>query len=228
MKKLFSTFLLFFFANLFFSQEVYLRKIVDINKDSKDKVLLAMPQAQSTSKLLGEIEVIGFSENDQNTFKLIYNKAKEIGANTYVLKKFENIDGSLQDLDPSHYKLNLYYTPIQDVKTNPNLIHIISSSKKDQKIRINDRTQSLPSRTYLVKNLSPGEALSLSTRKLLGSSVKYINDETKSPAYFQISGFSLHEDAYGNAGLVLKSGDINKLDQSYGQFLTTIYQEIKN
>ena len=87
MKKLFSTFLLFSFANLFFSQEVYLRKIVDINKDSKDKVLLAMPQAQSTSKLLGEIEVIGFSENDQNTFKLIYNKAKEIGANTYVLKK---------------------------------------------------------------------------------------------------------------------------------------------
>ena len=207
------------------AQEVYLRKIADIEKNSTDKFLFAISQPGNNSKYLGEVEVIGFTDNDQKIFTQIYNKAKEIGANTYTLKRFENIDGTLQDFDPSHYKLSMYCTPASEIKENTQKVFVISSPQKPMSIRLNSDKVDLPPRTFKAVDLLPGNQLTISTRKFLGSSIKYLNDNSQYPAYFQVEGFSIKENSYGEAGLRLKSGDIMKLDTSYGKFLTTIYQE---
>jgi hypothetical protein len=224
MKKLVTFFATFFFS-VFFSQDVFLRKIVDINQNSKDKFLYALDSITSNSKFLGELEVIGSSSDNQIAFTKIYNKAKEIGANSYSIKKFENIDGSLQSLDTSHYKLNLYYTPSTDFVFNTKQVYIFGNANKPQKIRIDNTNLELNESSYITKELLSGQSIAISTRKFLGSTIHYTSEASKFPAYFQISGFKIQEGSPSNSGLIFKSSDIVKLDTSYGQFLSIIFQK---
>lgn len=217
---LFVNFFFLFFLQTYSAQEVYLRKIADINKIGNDKFLYNTPEKLNTSQYLGELEVVGIARNNQELFTKIYNKAKEIGANSYSLKNFENIDGTLQDIDVSHFKLNLYYTPSQDIVQNSTIIYILSNNTP-KKIRINRSDVNLNSDTYIKKTLLPGDELTISTIKLLGSTIKISTNNQKLPQYFQVLGFNIKE----NDGISLKSGDIKKLDTSYGQFLVLISKE---
>ena len=96
------------------------------------------------------MEVIGNPTDTQELFKKIYNKAKEIGANTYSIKRFENVDGGYQEVDLSHFKLNLFYTPAEEISQNNSMIYIISDSKKHL-IRINNNNVNLQENTYFAK-----------------------------------------------------------------------------
>ena len=69
--------------------------------------------------------------------------------------------------------------------------------------------------------------MTVSTKKLLGSTIKLAAQENQPVQFFQFSAFSVNSNASGTAGINLKSGDITRLEQSYGQFLTTIYEELK-
>ena len=66
----------------------------------------------------------------------------------------------------------------------------------------------------------------ISTKKFLGSSVKIRADKLDEKQIFQVSAFKINSNPYGTAGINIKSGDIMKLEKSYGDFLTTIYTEI--
>ncbi|MGA9211979.1 hypothetical protein [Kaistella sp.] len=225
MKKL--VFLYFTFLSTFFlAQNVVLNKVVK-SHTSDGKLFYKINPESVPSEYLGEVEVQGFSDNDVKVFGMIYKKAKEIGANAFAYQPFQNVDGAWSKFDPHHYKLNLYYVSASDFPKEDNTVYLISSPYQKQTISINNEKKVFEPRTYTELKLATGEIYTISTRKLLGSSIKIAAQENQPVQYFQLSGVSVNSNEYGKPGINLKSGDIIRLEQSYGQFLTTIYQYFK-
>lgn len=225
MKKLI-VFTLALFVQMVSAQNVILNKVVQ-SKTNNDKTFYKVDPTVTTSEYLGELEVQGFSDDDVKVFGMIYKKAKEIGANAFSFQPFQNIDETVSKFDPIHYKLNLYFVENQNIATENNVIYLIASPYKKQNIAINKQNATFKPRTFKRQVLSPGETYKISTKKLLGSSIQLTAQENQPAQYFQFSAFSVNSNPYGTAGINLKSGDITRLEQSYGQFLTTIYEEIK-
>lgn len=211
---------------MFFGQTVILDKVLKSNTNS-DKIFYKIDPSKLTSEYLGELEVQGFSDDDVKVFGMIYKKAKEIGANAFSYQPFETVDGSVQKFDYAHYRLNLYYVPANTFPKEDNIIYLIASPYKKQSIGVNKDNIVFQPRTYIKKTLSAGEIITISTKKLLGSTIKLAGQADQPVQYFQFSAFSVNSNPYGTAGVNVKSGDITRLEQSYGQFLTTIYEEFK-
>jgi hypothetical protein len=225
MKKVINI-LVLLLINFVVAQNVILNKVVKTGTNA-EKFFYRINPDSVKSQYLGEIEVQGFSTDDTAVFNLIYKKAKSIGADAFSYKPFDTIEGAHNKLDPSHYLLNLYEVRKADFPDETTKLYVISSSLKSQRIIINAQLLELPTRTFVLKKLIPGEVYTISTRKLFGSSVKIISDKYDNGQYFQISGFKINSNSYGKAGINIKSGDILKLEKSFGDFLTTIYTEIK-
>ena len=222
MKK--SVFLyLIMLSQIMFAQNVILNKVSKTNSNS-DKFLYKINPEVVTSEYLGEIEVQGFSDDDVKVFGMIYKKAKEIGANAFSYQPFEAVEGGLQKFDPAHYGLSLYYVAPDEFPKEDNIIYLIASPFKTQTIAINKANRTFQPRTFTKMTLTPGEIYTVSTRKLLGSTIKLSAQENQPVQFFQFSAFSVNSNTDGNAGINLKSGDITRLEQSYAQFLTTVYQ----
>ena len=220
-------FLYFIILSPFFlAQTVVLNKVVKSHSND-DKVFYKVDPASVSAEYLAEVEVQGFSNDDAKVFGMIYKKAKEVGANAFSYQPFEEVDGTLSKFDSSHYKLSLYYVLPADFPKEDNTVYFISSPYKEQTISINKDKIVFEPRTYSTLKLAAGEIYNVSTRKLLGSSIKIAAQQNQPVQYFQLSGFSVNSNRDGNAGINLKSGDIIRLEQSYAQFLTTIYQYFK-
>lgn len=213
-------------AQLFNAQNVYLSKVEKTN-DNTDKFLYKKENGSTEAIYLGEAEVQGFSKDDATVFSMIYKKAKEIGANTFELKPFENVDGSPQPFNPANYKVSLYYTPKEKVAAQHGELYIFASSEKDQKISINRKDYTITPRSFLKLKTVSGEVYTISTRKLLGSTIKIQPKAGEDTLYFQISSVKVKPDTSGVGGLNLKSGDIIGLEKSYAEFLSVIYKEEK-
>lgn len=225
MKKI--IFIVFVFLIQFFNaQNVYLTKVEKTNENT-DKFLYRINEEVKEAEYLGEVEVQGFSKDDAEIFSLLYKKAKEIGANTFSLKPFENIDGSAQNFNPANYKLSLYYLPKEKLLNQTGYLYVFASSEKDQKINLNKQDYIISPRSYLVVKTIPGVVYTISTKKLLGSTIKIQPKENSSNQYFQISSTKVKSDETGVGGLNLKSGDIIGLEKSYAEFLSTIYNKDK-
>ncbi|WP_336690494.1 MULTISPECIES: hypothetical protein [unclassified Chryseobacterium] len=224
--KNFIIIILAFFIQLCSAQNVYLTKVVK-TKDNTDRFLYTINEETKDAEYLGEIEVQGFWKYDDEVFSLVYKKAKEIGANAFSWKPFENIDGTSQNFNPSNYRLNLYFLPKEQFKDQTGYMYIFASSEKDQKIAINKKDYIIPPRSFLKLKTTPGEVYTISTKKLLGSTIKIQPKENSSNQYFQISSAKIKSDENGVGGLNLKSGDIIGLEKSYGEFLSTIYNKEK-
>jgi hypothetical protein len=217
---------LVFMIKLFIAQNVYLTK-VEKTHENTDKFLYKINEEIKNAEYLGEIEVQGFSRYDADVFSLIYKKAKEIGANTFALKPFETVDGSLQNFNPANYKLALYYLSKDKLTDQTGNLYLFASSDKDQKIALNKTDYVIPPRSYLVVKTIPGQVYTISTKKLLGSTIKIQPKENSSNQYFQISATKIKADETGTGGLNLKSGDIIGLEKSYAEFLSVIYNKQK-
>lgn len=219
--------LIAFFAPIFlFGQDVSLSKVLK-SVESKDKILYRIPKENPNSEYLGEIEVRGFVGNPVDAFSKIYKKAKQIGANTFSLNIKENLDGTTSKFDEQHFFLSLYYTQAQNIPKQDGILYIIASEKKEQKIAINNKFLKLPTRTFCRISLVSGEIYSISTRKLLGSTIKISSTPNQPAQYYLISAFKISQNPYGTAGINLKSGDIMPIERSFAEFLTTIFKEIK-
>lgn len=215
-----------FLIQLFSAQNVYLTK-VEKTHENTDKFLYKINEEIKDAEYLGEIEVQGFSKYDDEVFSLIYKKAKEIGANSFSLKPFENVDGSPQNFNPSNYRLNIYYLSKEKLQDQTGNMYIFASSEKDQKINVNKKDYIISPRSYIVIKTVPAEVYTISTKKLLGSTIKIQPKENSSNQYFQISATKVKSDNTGVGGLNLKSGDIIGLEKSYAEFLSTIYNKEK-
>ncbi|WP_027378949.1 hypothetical protein [Chryseobacterium daeguense] len=215
-----------FLMHFFNAQNVYLTK-VEKTKENTDKFLYKIESEIKDAEYLGEVEVQGFSKDDAEVFSLIYKKAKEIGANTFSLKPFENVDGSLQNFNPANYRLALYYLPKDKLQNQTGYLYLFASSEKDQKIALNKKDYVISPRSYLLLKTIPGEIYTISTKKLLGSTIKIQPKENNSNQYFQISALKVKSDETGVGGLNLKSGDIIGLEKSFAEFLSTIFSKDK-
>lgn len=215
-----------FCIQLCYAQKVYLSKIEKTN-DNTDKFLYKKADAIKGAEYLGEIDVQGFSNDDAAVFSLIYKKAKEIGANTFSFKPFENITGIPQPLNPANYKIALYYTPKENLAGQKGMLYVFASSDKNQKININKKDYVLTPRSYLTQEIIPGEVYTISTKKLLGSTIKVQAKNNDENLYFQVSSAKVKSDTSGIGGLNLKSGDIIGLERSYADFLSLIYVQNK-
>lgn len=223
MKKIIFT-VFVFLMHFFDAQNVYLTK-VEKTKENTDKFLYKIESEIKEAEYLGEIEVQGFSKDDAEVFSLIYKKAKEIGANSFSLKPFENVDGSPQNFNPANYRLNLYFLPKDKLINQTGSLYLFASSEKDQKIALNKKDYTISPRSYLIIKTIPGEVYTISTKKLLGSTIKIQPKKNSSNQYFQISATKVKSDDTGTGGLNLKSGDIIGLEKSYAEFLSTIYNK---
>ena len=215
-----------FLIHFFNAQNVYLTK-VEKTHENTDKFLYKIDEEVKDAEYLGEIEVQGFSRDDTGIFSLIYKKAKEIGANTFTLKPFENVDGTPQNFNPANYRLSLYFLPKEKLVNQSGYMYLFASSEKDQKIALNKKDYIISPRSYLVLKTIPGEVYTISTKKLLGSTIKIQLKENSSNQYFQISATKIKSDETGVGGLNLKSGDIIGIEKSYAEFLSTIYNKKK-
>ncbi|PKF76213.1 hypothetical protein [Chryseobacterium sp. PMSZPI] len=213
-------------VQLWTAQNVYLSRVEKTN-DNKDKFLYKKDEAVEGAIYLGEIDVQGFFKDDALAFSLIYKKAKEIGANTFALKPFENINGSAQPFNASNYRIALYYTPKEKLEVQNGMIYIFASAEKDQKINVNKQDYTIAPRSFLKLKIVPGEVYTISTKKLLGSTIKVQPKTSSENLYFQISSLKVKSDTSGIGGLNLKSGDIVGLEKSYAEFLSLIYKEDK-
>lgn len=209
------------------AQNVYLSKVEKTN-DNTDKFLYKKEDVTKDAIYLGEVEVQGFSKDDAAVFFMVYKKAKEIGANTFTLKPFENIDGTPQSFNPSNYKIALYYTPKDKLDIRQGEMYIFASSEKEQKISINRKDYTVSPRSFLKLKTVSGEVYTISTKKLLGSTIKIQPKTGNDNLYFQISSMKVKPDTSGVGGLNLKSGDIIGLEKSYAEFLSIIYKEEKH
>ena len=216
---------LFLMQNVF-AQNVILNKVVKSNTNS-DKFFYKINAENTNAEYLGELEVQGFSDDDVKVFGMIYKKAKEIGANAFSYQPFQTIEETAPKFDSAHYKLNLYYVSPENFPKEDNVIYLISSPYKKQNIAVNKQNIVFQPRTFTKRNLPSGEIFSISTKRILGSTIQLSGEENQPVQFFQFSAFSINSNPYGTAGINLKSGDITRLEQSYGQFLTTIYEEFK-
>ncbi|GEN68368.1 MULTISPECIES: hypothetical protein [Chryseobacterium] len=206
------------------AQNVYLIKVEKTN-DNQDKFLYRKDDTLSETIYLGEVEVQGFTKDDAGIFSLVYKKAKEIGANAFALKPFENVDGTAQPFNPANYKIALYYTPKEKWVGKDGMLYVFASSEKAQKISVNQKDYTLQPRTFIKVKIVPGEIYTVSTKKLLGSTIKVQPKDNKDNMYFQISSLKVKSDTSGNGGLNLKSGDVHGLEKSYAEFLSLIYKD---
>ncbi|WP_353148436.1 hypothetical protein [Chryseobacterium sp.] len=211
---------------LWSAQNVFLTRI-EKTHDNADNFLYKKGDSVADAVYLGLVEVQGFSKDDAAVFSLLYKKAKEIGANTFALQPFENVDGTPQPFNPANYKIALYYTPKAKLGGQNGMIYIFASSEKDQKISVNKKDYTLSPRSFIKLKIEPGEIYTISTKKLLGSTVKVQPKTSDDNLYFQISSLKVKSDTSGYGGLNLKSGDIVGLEKSYAEFLSVIYKEDK-
>jgi hypothetical protein len=209
-----------------FGQNVYLTKVEKTNVNT-DNFFYHINEEISGAEYLGEIEVQGYSKDDATVFSQIYKKAKEVGANAFSVNPFESIDGKAQKFDVAHYKLKLYYLPADKFSNEDGNLYLFASSAKDQKISINRKDYILSPRSYLKIPLVSGEVYTISTKKLLGSTIKIQKNAKNSDQYYQISSARLGNSSQNDGTLHLKSGDIVGLEKSFAEFLTIIYQETK-
>ncbi|MDF2553719.1 MAG: hypothetical protein K0R77_2994 [Chryseobacterium sp.] len=220
------TVILVLFVQFTFAQNVYLIKVEKTN-ENKDKFLYHIKEEINNAEFLGEIEVQGYSKDDAAVFSKIYKKAKEVGANAFSLNPFETVDGSPQKFDAAHYKLKLYYIKSDTFSNEEGNLYLFATSPKDQKISINRKDYILSPRTYLKMPLVSGEIYTVSTKKLLGSTIKIQKSAKNADQYYQISSARLGNSSQNDGTLHLKSGDIVGLEKSFAEFLTMIYQKTK-
>lgn len=223
MKKLILNFFLLF-CILGNAQNVVFNQ-VERTHENDDKFLYRIEKTDDAI-YLAEIEVQGFSNNDVEVFDKVYKRAKEIGANTFKFKPFEGLNG-VQNFDPHHYKISLYYLSKDKLPIQHGKIFLFSSEDKPQKIRINRNDFELASRSYREVVVETDKTYEISTKKLFGSAVKFSIKENQPSQYFQVFSSNVKSGNENNPGLIFKSGDIIGLEKSYAEFLTIIYTKMK-
>lgn len=225
MKKVVLLFSLFS-ASFFWSQNVYLNSILKTHENTDTSIHTLSAEETEVGEYLGEIEVQGFSLDDAAVYSKIYRKVKEIGGNAVAYKPFPTIDDSVSLLDPAHYRLAVYYNAKENRQDNVSALYLFADSPKEQKIRINDRDYLLPSRSYIKILLEEGKTYTVSTKKLFGSTVRLKKNPAGESQYFKILSGRIGGAGNNDGTLHIKTGDIIRVNQSFGEFLRLIYKPL--
>lgn len=223
--KSFLTSLALLASLVFYSQSVSFSK-VEKSVENTDKVFYRINPDSVQSTYLGELEVSGSNiKYNVETFDMVYEKAKEIGANSFSLRGITDIDGSIQDFNPDHFFLSLYYTEAKNLPTYNNHIYIVNPLDKMLTIVINRNTDKLEPYTYQIQKLNFGDIMTISNKKVFGTNIKLSGQENQPVQYYQISGARVKANDNYSGGINFKGGDIFKLERSYAEFLLLYLKE---
>lgn len=219
MKKLAFLYILLY-SGFCFSQQIFLTEVKNTHNNA-DKFLYALQKApDSSAQYLGKIEVSGFSDEDAKVFSEIYQKAKSIGANTYVLQSPESIVEETL-FNPARYFLKLYYTDVAKIPKGKPMVFLINTDKEIS-IRINKVKLKIPSRSFTAHDLSQNDETEIAAGNFLGSRIKLSYRIGQEEQYFRVTGKRISENHY-EPGLSYKTGDFIRLEKSFAQFLLQIY-----
>ena len=208
-----------FFSSFSFAQTINLSEAISVN-EINDRRLFRIDEA-GDSKLLGKIEILGALDNETNAFNKFYEKAKVVGANSYIYNVEKDLNGD--EILSNTKSISLYYTPSISKKSNS---FYVFSSNKFQKLVINGNYVEMPIGTYIVGEINETESNYISTRKFLGSRINLHYKEKQPEQYFQVLSGGVSSDKSGvTGGLVLKTGDIVMLEKSFANFLTLFYHK---
>ena len=173
----------------------------------------------SGGQFLGEIEISGPLINPVKAFDAFYRKSKLLGANGYTVDRNKDLNG--EEIATAVQKIHLYY--FEKLPVQENVVYILNPGKA-RKYRINGDKKDLSGDAYSVIELQEGKEIQLTTGGLLGSMVS-LNYKLHQPAIFltlNSGGLGASQDA-GNGGIVIKTGDLVQLENSFGLFFTIFY-----
>lgn len=209
-----------FWGSFALAQTIHLSEAHSTN-EINDRRLFRI-QDSTYSKLLGKIEVVGHLDRETDAFNKFYQKAKTIGANTYIYHVEKDLNGD--DIQSNVKIISLYYTP--SIIENANKFYVFGSNKS-QKIIVDGKSVELSPGTFIEGMIKEGEQNYISTRRILGSRINLHYKINQPEQYFQALTGGIKSDNSGvTGGLVLKTGDIVMLEKSFANFLTLFYKKI--
>lgn len=223
MKKILYLFSILY-GSFYFSQMVSFTEVKGLGKNN-DKFLYALTKEpdSASARYLAQIEISGFSADDEAVFMELYKKAKSVSGNYYYIKSPENMEGEPL-FNPNHYTLYIYDANPSKIKNEENAVYLINSGK-DVEVKINNRKINLQERSYIKYNLSSDNITDISVGKFLGSRIKLQSKSGQPEQYFQISGKKISANSSSVPGINFKTGDIIGLEKSFAGFLISVYQE---
>lgn len=216
--------LLFLCGNFYFSQMVTFTEVKRLGNNN-DKFLYALKKEpdSASARYLAQIEVSGFSADDESVFMELYKKAKSVSGNYYYIKQPENMTGKLQFI-PSHYTLYIYDVESSKMENEENTVYLINSGKEIE-VKIDSRKIKLPERSYIKYDLSVDDVVNISVGKFLGSRIKLQSKSGQPEQYFQVSGKKISTNSSSVPGINFKTGDVVGVEKSFAGFLISVYQE---
>ena len=198
-------------ANFVFAQKIVLSEGVKISENN-DKRLYRIDSDVNSIKL-GTIEIYGDLENSLASFNTFYQKARTIGANSYIYNVEKDLNND--EIESITKNITLYYTEKLPEKEN---FYYVLNSGKPQNIVINGKRFDIPNQSYIENKIIGDESNYISTRKFLGSRINLYFKNAQPEQYFQVVSGGVKSDQTGVGGLVLKSGDLLMLERSYANF----------
>ncbi|AZZ58904.1 hypothetical protein [Riemerella anatipestifer] len=202
-----------------FSQRYDLVEIKD-KIESTDKSFFRLIQEDiEKAHYLGKLEVANASTDDKVNYVAIYNKAKFIGANAYQIIFPETIDG-LKAKNKQYYAVLLYSINVENITRVHDEVYLFNIGDKARKLKIEDKILTLLPKSYYKISLTE-KPIDVSVGGFLGSRIKLpTKTGTNNSLYFNVSDTSLRgKDGFLN----LKTGDLERLDEAYANYLLNFY-----
>ncbi len=207
------------FANSIFAQKIVLSEASKVNENN-DKRLYRI-ESTSNSIKLGTIEIVGDLDNDVAAFNAFYQKARTVGANSYIYSVEKDLNN--EDIRSNVKIISLYFT--QNLPEKYNTYYILNSGKS-QNVVVSGKKVEIPSKSFIQDDIKTDESNYISTRKFLGSRINLYYKSSQPEQYFQVISGGVKSDQTGVGGLVLKTGDLIMLERSFANFLTLFYKRV--
>ncbi len=207
------------FANSIFAQKIVLSEASKVNENN-DKRLYRI-ESTSNSIKLGTIEIVGDLDNDVAAFNAFYQKARTVGANSYIYSVEKDLNN--EDIRSNVKIISLYFT--QNLPEKYNTYYILNSGKS-QNVVVSGKKVEIPSKSFIQDDIKTDESNYISTRKFLGSRINLYYKSSQPEQYFQVISGGVKSDQTGVGGLVLKTGDLIMLEGSFANFLTLFYKRV--
>ena len=164
-------------------------------------------------------------------FNDFWKMANGLGANSFI------IDSTEQKLDSLFVHISIYHLTLHQVDTNfnlypKNMIYVFgdldSSREKGRKIQFNSQEKVLMPLKYISYQNKVKEKTIISNGGFTGTKVKIKGKEGRLPTFLSLQGFRIGPSASINqVGLSFSTGRINPVEQSFGQFLIRVLEEMK-
>jgi hypothetical protein len=175
----------------------------------------------------------GFVVNSkESVFILFYRfwqKANELGANSFLIEKVKN------NSDTIYVELSIYNIGESEMQKNydlypKNMVYVIGDidkRKTTKKIKFNKEKMILAPMEFISYQNKIDEYAILGIGGFFGAKVKIKGKDSRLPEYLSLNGFGVGPGNYNQISISFNTGRIYPVDLNFGQFLIHILTEKK-